>query len=85
MPTSSCWDRGAQLNNFGSIQPVTQTIGVVAIGDNSVLRNFGTLDRRNAAPCRMECREDGARRRSSAPKRAPDPKAKPAGRWTRTG
>ncbi|MDM0036984.1 autotransporter outer membrane beta-barrel domain-containing protein [Variovorax sp. J22P271] len=34
---------GAQLNNFGSIQPVTQTIGVIALGEDSTLRNFGTL------------------------------------------
>lgn len=37
---------GAQLNNFGSIQPVSTgagSIGVVALGADSVLRNFGTL------------------------------------------
>jgi len=37
---------GAQLNNFGSIQPVSTgagNIGAVALGANSVLRNFGTL------------------------------------------
>ncbi|MDM0104641.1 autotransporter outer membrane beta-barrel domain-containing protein [Variovorax sp. J22R24] len=37
---------GAQLNNFGSIQPVSTgagNIGVVALGENSTLRNFGTL------------------------------------------
>ncbi|MDM0026257.1 autotransporter outer membrane beta-barrel domain-containing protein [Variovorax saccharolyticus] len=37
---------GAQLNNFGSIEPVSTgagNIGVVALGDNSTLRNFGTL------------------------------------------
>ncbi|MGJ7509790.1 autotransporter outer membrane beta-barrel domain-containing protein [Variovorax sp. GT1P44] len=37
---------GAQLNNFGSIRPVSTgagNIGVVALGANSTLRNFGTL------------------------------------------
>jgi autotransporter-associated beta strand protein len=37
---------GAQLNNFGRIEPVSTgsgNIGVVALGENSTLRNFGTL------------------------------------------
>jgi outer membrane autotransporter protein len=37
---------GAQLNNFGRIDPVstgTGNIGVVALGENNVLRNFGAL------------------------------------------
>lgn len=34
---------GAQLSNLGRIEPLAGTIGVVALGDNSTLRNFGTV------------------------------------------
>lgn len=37
---------GAQLNNFGRIEPVSTgagNIGVIALGERSTLRNFGTL------------------------------------------
>ncbi|WP_213958968.1 MULTISPECIES: autotransporter outer membrane beta-barrel domain-containing protein [unclassified Variovorax] len=37
---------GAQLNNYGSIQPVSTDeayFGVIAFGENSTLRNYGTL------------------------------------------